>query len=67
MLKNDMKPKIIQESLKWEVATLPPAKNREELKTRILQGWANLGKRRDILRNLCDSMPRHVAALLETE
>ena len=26
MLKNDMKPKIIRESLKWEVATLPPAK-----------------------------------------
>ena len=42
-------------------------KNREELKTRILQGQANLGKRRNILRNLCDSMPRHVAALLETE
>ena len=26
MLKNDMKPKIIQESLEWEVAALPPAK-----------------------------------------
>ena len=28
-----------------------------ELKTRILQGWTNLGKGRDNLRNLCDSMP----------
>ena len=42
-------------------------KNSEELMTRILQGRANLGKRRDILKNLCDSMPKHVAALLEAE
>ena len=33
-------------------------KIREDLKT-------NLGKRRDILRNLFDSMPRRIASLLE--
>ena len=53
--------------LKWEVAKLPPATNREELKLRILQGWRNLGRRRDILRNLCNSMPRRVAALLDSQ
>ena len=53
--------------LKWEVAMLPPATNREELKLRILQGWRNLGRRRDILRNLCNSMPRRVAALLDSQ
>ena len=52
--------------LKQEVAKLPAATNREELKERILSAWKNLGRRRDALKNLCDSMPRRVSALVQT-
>ena len=52
--------------LKQEVAKLPAATNREELKERILSGWKNLGRRLDALKNLCDSMPRRVSALVQT-
>ena len=53
--------------LKQEGAKLPAAKNREELKNRILLAWENLGKRHDALKNLCDSMPSRVAALVESK
>ena len=52
--------------LKQEVAKLPAATNREELKERILSAWKNLGRRRDALKNLCDSMPRRVSALVQS-
>ena len=52
--------------LKQEVAKLPAATNREELKEMILSAWKNLGRRRDALKNLCDSMPRRVSALVQT-
>ena len=49
--------------LELEVAKLPAAKNREELKERILTAWNNLAKRKDVLKSLCDSMSSRVAAL----
>ena len=52
--------------LKQEVAKLPAATNREELKERILSAWKNLGRRCDALKNLCDSMPRRVSALVQS-
>ena len=52
--------------LKQEVAKLNAAKNRDELKDRILSAWKNLGERRDVLKNLCDSMPSRVSALVQS-
>ena len=45
---------------------LPAATHREELKERILSAWKNLERRHDALKNLCDSMPRHVSALVQS-
>ena len=53
--------------LKREVAKLPAAANREELKQRILTAWDNLSLKTDALMNLCDSMPSRVAALKESK
>ena len=53
--------------LKQEVGKLPTATSREQLKTRIMQAWANLGERTEILQSLCDSMPRRIQRLLEAK
>ena len=46
---------------------LPTATSREQLKRRIMQAWAALGEREDVLKNLCDSMPRRIEALVAAE
>ena len=53
--------------LKQEVGKLPTATSREQLKTRIMQAWANLGERTEVLQSLCDSMPRRIQRLLEAK
>ena len=53
--------------LKKEVIKLPAAKNREELKERIVAAWDNLAKRTDVLQSLCDSMPSRVAELKKSK
>ena len=50
--------------LKYEMGKLPTATSRKQLKTRIMQAWAALGEREDVLKNLCDSMPRRIEALV---
>ena len=49
---------------KYGMGKLPTATTREQLKTRIMQAWAALGEREDVLKNLCDSMPRRIKALV---
>ena len=53
--------------LKHEMGELPTATSREQLKTRITEAWANLGKRTDVIKALCDSMPRRIEALVEAK
>ena len=53
--------------LKYEMGKLPTATSREQLKERIMEAWANLGKRKDVIKNLCDSMPRRIEALVKAE
>ena len=53
--------------LKHEMGKLPVATSREQLKTRITQAWAALGERKDVLKSLCDSMPRRIEALVAAE
>ena len=50
---------------KQEVRKLPTATSWEQLKTRIMQAWANLGERTEVLQSLCDSMPRNLQRLME--
>ena len=64
----DMNPiENLWDLLKQEVGKLPTATSREQLKTRIMQAWANLGKRTEVLQSLCDSMPRRIQRLLEAK
>ena len=53
--------------LKHEMGKLPTATSREQLKRRIMQAWAALGEREDVLKSLCDSMPRRIQALVDAE
>ena len=64
----DMNPiENLWDLLKQEVGKLPTATSREQLKTRIMQAWANLGERTEVLQSLCDSMPRRIQRLLEAK
>ena len=53
--------------LKYEMGKLPTATSREQLKTRIREAWANLGERKEVIKALCDSMPRRISALVEAK
>ena len=53
--------------LKFEMGKLPTATSREQLKERIQEAWANLGKRKDVIKNLCDSMARRIEALVKAD
>ena len=64
----DMNPiENLWDLLKLEVGKLPTATSREQLKTRIIQAWENLGKRTEVLQSLCDSMPRRIQRLIEVK
>ena len=62
----DMNPiENLWDLLMQEAGKLPMATSREQLKTRIIQAWDNLGERTEVLQSLCDSMPRRIQRLRE--
>ena len=46
---------------------MPTCSNLDQLKKQITKAWKKLGKDREYLTALTDSMPRRIEALLEAE